>query len=540
MGNSNSTESNHSDRHNVNATSSTGGYPIDKKSPAPPIVTPSSHKDTDRRIPFRLSVTSYSADNDSDRPPDSATSDISASGMGGEERMWPSSLSSSPVGSSSNNPNTDTPTISNTTPATTTTATTTTTTAPTTATTTTHAPRAVPLSTGKSGWVSSTGNTSPWYGGSLSSSTSSHHRSDSVRGPYYRARAMSVNRDSEADDESSSTITQQRFNRNPSMIRDSQQKGIPTIITWAQGGQNVYVTGTFNGWKHKIKLVKSTQDFTAVLELPPGTHRLKFIVDDEWKCSNEMETATDPDGNLVNYLQVSDEYEDSLDDFGDNKTDQGSRSSTPTEEYTSQIPADLLALAANISEDEQGQKITSEWEQRQPQPPSLPPHLETVLLNSQAISEEDNSVLPEPNHVTLNHLYASSIKDNVMALSTTTRYRKKYVTTMYYRPVFPKRSQYFHWRLVLPYSALGQLGQQHVSRLKYNVCHFQFPIVTSCCVAIDLHLHLYSRSSSLFARSQQDWTSWFVLESSTYRRTSKPLRITRVYHYGCQRPCLVN
>lgn len=67
----------------------------------------------------------------------------------------------------------------------------------------------------------------------------------------------------------------------------------------------------------------STQDFTAVLELPPGTHRLKFIVDDEWKCSNEMETATDPDGNLVNYLQVSDEYEDSLDEFGDSKTDQG-------------------------------------------------------------------------------------------------------------------------------------------------------------------------------------------------------------------------
>lgn len=36
-----------------------------------------------------------------------------------------------------------------------------------------------------------------------------------------------------------------------------------------------------------------------------------------------METATDPDGNLVNYLQVSDDYEDSLDEFGDNKTDQG-------------------------------------------------------------------------------------------------------------------------------------------------------------------------------------------------------------------------
>jgi hypothetical protein len=32
--------------------------------------------------------------------------------------------------------------------------------------------------------------------------------------------------------------------------------GVPTIITWTQGGNNVYITGTFNGWKHKLKLVK--------------------------------------------------------------------------------------------------------------------------------------------------------------------------------------------------------------------------------------------------------------------------------------------
>ena len=32
--------------------------------------------------------------------------------------------------------------------------------------------------------------------------------------------------------------------------------GIPTMISWSQGGHSVYVTGTFNGWKHKIKLVK--------------------------------------------------------------------------------------------------------------------------------------------------------------------------------------------------------------------------------------------------------------------------------------------
>jgi hypothetical protein len=161
-----------------------------------------------------------------------------------------------------------------------------------------------------------------------------------------------------------------------------------------------------------------------VLELPPGTHRLKFIVDDEWKCSNEMETATDPDGNLVNYLQVMDEEEENEnDDFGDNDLSTVSSSgslSNDGKKYSNIIPPELLQLAS-VSDEIQ----KSDWEKKQPQPPTLPPHLEKVLLNSNTVSEEDNSVLHVPNHVTLNHLYACSIKDNVMALATTSRYRKK-------------------------------------------------------------------------------------------------------------------
>ncbi|GAA5812228.1 hypothetical protein MFLAVUS_005678 [Mucor flavus] len=290
--------------------------------------------------------------------------------------------------------------------------------------------KAVPVSTGKSGWVSSTGAASPWYG-SLGSSASSHHRA-SISGPYYRTRGMSVTRDNENDEDLSNIIANTPTNASsinpPTTLQPhlftAQNQGVPTIITWTQGGNNVYVTGTFNGWKQKIKLVKSTHDFSAVLDLPPGTHRLKFIVDDEWKCSNDMETATDPDGNLVNYLQVMDESdeESEADEFD-----------SDSKKYSNIIPPELLQLSANMEEEKK-----SEWEKKQPQPPTLPPHLEKVLLNSSTVSEEDNSVLVEPNHVTLNHLYACSIKDNVMALATTSRYRKKYVTTMYYRPVFPK------------------------------------------------------------------------------------------------------
>jgi hypothetical protein len=182
-------------------------------------------------------------------------------------------------------------------------------------------------------------------------------------------------------------------------------------------------------------LIKSTHDFSAVLELPPGTHRLKFIVDDEWKCSNEMETATDPDGNLVNYLQVLNDDDEEEEDDDD---DTSSINTTNNDGYSNIIPSELLQLSQAVNSNTESevveeenehtkkkQSILADWEKKQPQPPTLPPHLEKVLLNSNTVSEEDNSVLHEPNHVTLNHLYACSIKDNVMALATTSRYRKK-------------------------------------------------------------------------------------------------------------------
>jgi hypothetical protein len=41
--------------------------------------------------------------------------------------------------------------------------------------------------------------------------------------------------------------------------------------------------------------------------MPPGTHKLKFIVDDEWKCSEDFPVTSDAEGNLVNCIQVFDE-----------------------------------------------------------------------------------------------------------------------------------------------------------------------------------------------------------------------------------------
>ena len=68
-------------------------------------------------------------------------------------------------------------------------------------------------------------------------------------------------------------------------------------------------------------------------------------------------------------------------------------------------------------------------------PPILPPQLVHVILNKDTPLNCEPTLLPNPHHVMLNHMYALSIKDQVMALSTTTRYRKKCVTTILYKPV---------------------------------------------------------------------------------------------------------
>jgi len=220
---------------------------------------------------------------------------------------------------------------------------------------------------------------------------------------------------------------------NTAHLNKKNKKTVPTIITWNKGGQNVYLTGTFNNWSTKIPLNKSTNDFSTVLNLPIGTHRFKFIVDDVWKCSDDLPTASDIDGNLINYVEVTDDNKKD-DPFMDNIDSLNGYSESPPEEYTDVIPAYLTSSVPNYYSD----NINTDYNEDE-QPPLLPPHLEKVLLNShhkiEDPSKEDPMVLPVPNHVVLNHLYTLSIRDGVMALGTTTRYRKKYVTTLYYKPI---------------------------------------------------------------------------------------------------------
>ncbi|WRT65191.1 uncharacterized protein IL334_002134 [Kwoniella shivajii] len=236
-------------------------------------------------------------------------------------------------------------------------------------------------------------------------------------------------------------------------------------IHWTQGGKTVFVTGNFaDNWKGRIKLQRSTHDFNTVLRLPPGQYRLKFIVDDSWICSKNISTATDDDGILVNWIDVEapKTEEEMRAEWAMDAKPAVKEENDDESLWTTVIPPALTLyqyieeLPTHFSPEEYSQFLKSvPYLSNVPAPPTLPRILDKVILNSDSkrlwdshdplmaqqtgysnapAALDDNSILAVPNHVVLNHLTASAIRNGTLGVGTTTRYRSKYITTMFFKP----------------------------------------------------------------------------------------------------------
>uniref|UniRef100_A0A060T534 ARAD1B01144p n=1 Tax=Blastobotrys adeninivorans TaxID=409370 RepID=A0A060T534_BLAAD len=231
--------------------------------------------------------------------------------------------------------------------------------------------------------------------------------------------------------------------------KHTEEPSVPTLISWKQGGNRVYVTGSFTGWRQMIKLNKQENgEFVTVLDLAKGTHRMRFLVDGEFRCSDYLPTATDSMGNLVNYIEIGDindlatttvsgeqvidsaqliekEGSDYFDGKYERVQDEELEGKLPELEYCDEIPE--VFTTPELMD----QLVASDFAS----PPHLPPHLEGVILNSDSTEKDNTSVLPIPNHVVLNHLATTSIKHNVLAVASISRYSRKYVTQVLYAPL---------------------------------------------------------------------------------------------------------
>ncbi|KAE9415690.1 hypothetical protein Angca_009038 [Angiostrongylus cantonensis] len=213
----------------------------------------------------------------------------------------------------------------------------------------------------------------------------------------------------------------------------------PVVFKWhcsaTSQPRSVFICGSWDGWRHKIPLVKSDNDFSTILELSPGHHEYKFMVDNKWVVDNNQPKTNNNLGGENNVMSIDEEdFEvfDALDkDLASSNAGEalrGASSHQPSHDTPNDRELEKLrAFSQEIPDRSEFAKTHN--------PPALPPHLLQVILNKDTPVQCDPNVLPEPNHVMLNHLYALSIKDGVMVLSATHRYRKKYVTTLLYKPI---------------------------------------------------------------------------------------------------------
>jgi len=199
----------------------------------------------------------------------------------------------------------------------------------------------------------------------------------------------------------------------------SGDKGLPTIFKFnGDRAKEAYVCGTFSNWE-KIPMVRTQKDFFALVDLPVGDHQFKYFVDNEWTNDKNLPTVDNQHGSKNNVISIQ------------------------QEDFEAFAALDMDSKATNVrhqrgAEMEFGQEIPGlNTFESKPGPPILPPHLLQVILNKDTPLSCEPTLLPEPNHVMINHLYAMSIKDGVMVISSTQRFRKKYVTTILYKPIEP-------------------------------------------------------------------------------------------------------
>lgn len=207
---------------------------------------------------------------------------------------------------------------------------------------------------------------------------------------------------------------------------------VPTVFRWEHGGRQVYITGTFNGWSRQIPMHRSGNDFTYIHNLKRGKHAFKFIVDDEWRFAPDQPTVADIEGRINNFIDVT--------DFKPYTGDREFEREKAAAEYgfvSCSKDGDESSTDGPDKDGEVFSQTMPDMDEYTKEPPPLPPHLRHIILNKPP-QLQDTAALPVPQHVALNHLYCTAIKDNMMVLGITQRYKTKFVTTVYYSPCASK------------------------------------------------------------------------------------------------------
>ncbi|GFZ20592.1 5'-AMP-activated protein kinase beta-2 subunit protein [Actinidia rufa] len=187
------------------------------------------------------------------------------------------------------------------------------------------------------------------------------------------------------------------------------EQGIPTLITWNHGGNDVAVEGSWDSWTSRKMLQRSGKDHSILLVLPSGIYHYKFIVDGVQRYIPDLPFVADETGHVCNLLDVHDYVPENFESV---------------EEFKAPPSPDSSYSHGFLREEDFAKE-----------PVEVPSQLHLTVVGMQNTCVPPSSSRPQ--HVVLNHLFIEKgrASQSVVALGLTHRFHSKYVTVVLYKPL---------------------------------------------------------------------------------------------------------
>jgi hypothetical protein len=250
---------------------------------------------------------------------------------------------------------------------------------------------------------------------------------------------------SKNDNYNSDQITQEKS------ISEAQNKNLIKLY-WNEGGNEVFITGSFCEWNKRLKMNKNKNNiFEVELFIPKGKYEFKFIVDGSWRCSSNYKQIKDDRGNNNNFIDnisANNNFNEINFNLNKNVTEENNPKLRNIDElkknYSNIYPSidqlneeapkipDVLEISIDLTENSNQKNIGNEQ------------YLDFSYIN---LDESFKNIL-QPVHSYLNHIFTNNDKNflynsnnevtensTYLGINCNVKVKNKCISIIYYSPI---------------------------------------------------------------------------------------------------------
>ena len=226
----------------------------------------------------------------------------------------------------------------------------------------------------------------------------------------------------------------------------------------------VYLTGSFCNWKQFFIMPKIDNKYIVTLALPKALHKFKFRINEDFKLNNKYPVMKEGNNNC-NYIDTSETKDDTKSENSDKESsesdnsDDSDSSSDSSSLYEREIDdkEERFRRKKNKMKRKKYSQIFPKKKKLNNYAPDIPYSYNYMynldIINSQKSIGKIKYYEPKENNilgdncsykkigvrpaVELNHIHSNTlvVSGNTILCSSFTRYRNKFITFLYYKPI---------------------------------------------------------------------------------------------------------